>query len=165
MTQDSAASYYMPYYSGPVTDGNGNPTVGFTRYQLAMFNRTGKEPGTDATYNVQQTELALSTANKAETDAQSALNAAAAAQGTASSALAQATQAETDAEEALSVASQAELDAQSALKVAEDMLIMTLLTSSAQVAKTAQSLDDAAFMAAQSQIWPSLLLQSSQAST
>ena len=163
MTESSASNYYMPYYSGPVTDQNGNPTVGFTRYQLALFNRTGKEPGTDAAYNVQQTELALSTANKAEADAQSALSAASAAQGTASSALAQATQAETDAQQALSAANQAELDAQSALKAAEDVLIMTLLTSSSFTAKTAQSLDDAALMAAQSQTWPSQLLQSSQA--
>lgn len=42
---DAAASYYMPYYAGPVTDGRGNPTAGFTRYQLALFNRTGKEQG------------------------------------------------------------------------------------------------------------------------
>lgn len=149
MSGSSAATYYMPYYSGPVTDGNGNPTIGFTRFQLALFNRTGKEQGTDANYNVEQITLALNTAKNAETDAQAALGQAAAAQGTGSNALAQ--------------AEQAGLDAKSALLAAQDVLIFTMLTSSAQWAKAAQSLDDAALMAAQSQIWPSLLLQSSPA--
>lgn len=156
MTETSPSNYYMPFYSGPVTDGKGNPTAGFTRYQLALFNRTGKEPGTDATYNTEQIEEALTTAKEAETDAKAALS-------SASAAITQATQAETDARSALLVASQAELDAQSALKAAEDVLIITLLTSSSFTAKTAQSLDDAALMAAQSQTWPSQLLQSSQA--
>ena len=163
MSNSTAASYYMPYYSGPVTDGNGNPTIGFTRFQLALFNRTGKEQGTDATYNVEQITLALNTAKRAETDAQSALAQAAAAQGVASSALSQSAQAETDALDAKDSASKAEDDAQSALLAAQDVLIFTMLTSSAQWAKAAQSLDDAALMAAQSQIWPSLLLQSSPA--
>lgn len=149
MSDTSASNYYIPYYSGPVTDGNGNPTIGFTRFQLALFNRTGKEQGTDANYNVEQITLALNTAKNAETDAQAALGQAAAAQGTGSNALAQ--------------AEQAGLDAQSALLAAQDVLIFTMLTSSAQWAKAAQSLDDAALMAAQSQIWPSLLLQSSPA--
>lgn len=156
MTQDSASSYYMPYYSGPVTDGKGNPTVGFTRYQLALFNRTGKEQGTDATYNVQQITLAITTANKAEADAQTAQGAASSAQATAAVALAEAISAQKDA-------AQASVDSQSALKAAEGVLVMTLLTSSAQAAKTAQFLDDAALMSALNQIWPSHLSQSSQA--
>ncbi|WP_406238200.1 hypothetical protein ACF3NX_12655 [Acetobacter orientalis] len=156
MSETSSSNYYMPYYTGPVTDGKGNPTVGFTRYQLALFNRTGKEQGTDASYNVEQITLALNTAKRAETDAQSAIGQAAAAQATATTALAKANQAEDDAQSA-------EADAKSALLAAQDVLVLTLLTSSAQWAKAAQYLDDAALMAAQSQIWPSLLLQSSQA--
>lgn len=135
MSNSAAASYYMPYYSGPVTDGRGNPTPGFTRFQLALFNRTGKEAGTDTSYNVGQITLALDTARRAQAGAQSAQK----------------------------TADTAEADAQSALLAAQDVLIFTMLTSSAQWAKAAQSLDDAALMAAQSQIWPSLLLQSSPA--
>lgn len=163
MSETKPANYYMPYYSGPVTDSKGNATPAFTRYQLALFNRTGKEQGMDAVYDTQQITLALDTANKAEADAQTAIRNAATAQAAAEAAAQQAADAETDALAAQSAAAQAEADAQSALKAAQDVLVMTLLTSSAQAAKTAQSLDDAALLSAQSQIWPSLLLQSSQA--
>lgn len=159
----SQANYYMPYYSGPVTDGKGNPTAGFTRFQLALFNRTGQEQGTDGAYNVQQIMLAISTANEANANAGSALDAAASAQGVASSALTQSSQAVQEAADARKLAETASEDVQSALLAAQDVLIFTMLTSSAQWAKAAQSLDDAALMAAQSQIWPSLLLQSSPA--
>lgn len=158
-----SASYYMPYYSGPVTDRNGNPTAGFTRYQMAIFNRTGKERGTDTAYDTQRITAAISAANKAETDAQSAIGQASSAQGTATMALAEAQSASAEVTVLGDAVKTAEVDAQSALLAAQDVLILTLLTSSAQWAKAAQSLDDAALMAAQSQIWPSLLLQSSQA--
>lgn len=162
MTGSKPSSYYIPYYSGPVVDAKGNATPGFARYQLAVFNRTGQERGMDATYDLQQITLALKTANEAEADAHTAQSMAATAQGTASEALAAAKQATTAAQVAQIAAEKAEQDAQSAMMATEDVLIMTLLTSSSLTAKTAQSLDDAALMAAQSQIWPSQSLQSSR---
>ncbi|MBS1091042.1 hypothetical protein JK208_05405 [Gluconobacter sp. Dm-74] len=156
MTDISQSKYYMPFPTGPVVDNNRNMTVTFQRFMLSLFNRTGKEQGVDSLYDEQQTGVAIEKADQAETDARGAQAMAQAAQATASTA--QAT-----AAAAIATANEAEADAQSALKAAEDVLIRTLLTSSAQVAKTAQSLDDAALMAAQSQTWPSQLLQSSQA--
>ncbi|BCZ75907.1 hypothetical protein [Acetobacter phage phiAX1] len=156
MTDISQSKYYMPFPTGPVVDNNRNMTVTFQRFMLSLFNRTGKEQGVDSLYDEQQIGVAIEKADQAEADAQGAQAMAQAAQAAASTA--QAT-----AAAAIVTANEAEADAQSALKAAEDVLIMTLLTSSAQVAKTAQSLDDAALIAAQSQTWPSQLLQSSQA--
>lgn len=138
MSGSSAANYYMPYYSGPVADRNGNPTAGFTRYQLAIFNRTGKELGTDTAYDTQRITVAISTANKAETDAQSALGQAASAQGTATMALAEAKSASAEVTVLGSAVKTAEADAQSALLAAQDVLVLTLLTYGSLTAKTAQ---------------------------
>lgn len=163
MTDSSEDNYYMPYYCGPVTDGRGNPTVGFTRYQLSLFNRTGKERGSDAKYTSQQITLAVKLANKAETDAQLAIGQSSSAQAAAAVALSEAIQADSDAKEAQKTADAAGQDAKSALLAAEDLLVLTLLTYGSLTAKTAQSLDDAALNAAQSQIlWPFLRSQSNQ---
>lgn len=155
MSELSKSTYYMPFPTGPVVDANRNMTLTFQRFMLAIFNRTGKEQGVDGLYDEQQVGVAINKADQAEADAQTAEAAAQTAQATASAA-------QGAASAAMAEATMAENDAQSALKAAEDVLIMSLLTSSAQVAKTAQSLDDAAIMAAQSQIWPSQMLQSSQ---
>ena len=151
MTETTPANYQTQFVVGPFVGANGYLSQQAQRFMLTLYNRTGSSAGVDMDYEVGQINLALfqaqaaqKAAAQAEDDAQTALTSAAAAQSVASSALAQ--------------AATAEKDAQSAMKAAEDVLIVTLLTSSAQVAKTAQSLDDAALMAAQSQIWPSQLL-------
>ena len=177
MTDISQSKYYMPFPTGPVVDNNRNMTVTFQRFMLSLFNRTGKEQGVDSLYDEQKIGVAIEKADQAEADAQIAQETPQTAQETASASQAAASAAQVSAAAAQSTADagviatakaqetadDAVADAQSALKAAEDVLIMTLLTSSAQVAKTAQSLDDAALIAARSQTWPSQLLQSSQA--
>lgn len=153
---NKAANYQTAFPQGPVTNNGLMISAEWQRSWLTLWNRTGGALGVDMTYQVGQISLAINTAQTAQKTATQA-------EENAQEAIKAAASAEQDAQTAIKSASQAEEDAQSALKAVEDVLIMTLLTSSAQVAKTAQSLDDAALMAAQSQIWPSQLLQSSQA--
>ncbi|MBO1361914.1 hypothetical protein J2D73_19205 [Acetobacter sacchari] len=145
-----------PFIGNRLCNADGTLTQQGQVFVMSLWQRTGGATGVDAStlnVDVQSAEALAATANA---NAAAASSNAAQAQGQAATAILSANNAQT-------TAAQAEQDAQTALSNAQDVLIVTMLTSSAQVAKTAQSLDDAAAFAALSQIWPSQLLQSSQA--
>jgi len=142
------ANYQTQFVVGPMTGAGGNLTVQGRQFLLALWNRTGGAPGYDISFEVTQINIALSTAQEAEVDAQKGISAAATAQGTASQALTTANQAQTTAD-------QAEKDAQTAISDAQDVLQTSLLTSALNKARADISISNAGALAMARTIWPS----------
>ncbi|MBS1063437.1 hypothetical protein JK185_10320 [Gluconobacter wancherniae] len=157
-----SGSLNTPFIGNKLCNADGTLTAQGQQFVLSLWNRTGGAAGISIAAVESEAEAAQKTAKAAQNTATTASETASSALITAAAAQTSAVSAQTTAESANQSALQAEADAQTALSATEDVLITSMLTSSAIAAKTAQFLDDVAIEATLSQIWPSQFLQSSQ---
>lgn len=169
MTDTGPANLQTQFVVGQFVTPNGFLSPQAQRLMLLIYNRTGGAPGVDMTYEVTQITLALTTAQaaqkeaeQAEVDAQTGIAAAKTAQATAVSAMAEAmdaqdnaAKAETDAQEGIANAAAAQETANTAVSDAEGVLIIALLTSSANQATAGHILDEATLLGVLNRTCPS----------
>jgi len=149
------ANYQTAFPQGPIAQAGGRVSLEWQRFFLNGWNRTGGAPGVDMTYEVTQIDLALNTAQaaqkiaeQAETDAQTGITDAKAAQDDADTAQKAAEAADADAKAAQQTANTAVSDA-------EGVLVIALLTSSANQATAGHILDEAALLGVLNRTCPS----------
>jgi len=149
------ANYQTAFPQGPIAQTGGRISLEWQRFFLNGWNRTGGAAGIDMTYEVTQIDLALTTAQaaqkiaeQAETDAQTGIANAKAAQTSAD-------KAERDAQTGIANAASAQQTANTAVSDAEGVLIIALLTSSANQATAGHILDEATLLGVLNRTCPS----------